>query len=115
MATCRRICPVGGSRVASGRRHVRRAVSRKTLDGRATQSMLDEVTLGGRSIPRGVRATARIPLAIALDGGELGVWVHIVRGAQPRPTLTIVSGLHGDEWFLVETLRRLVGSTQASR
>ena len=43
-----------------------------------------------------------------LDGSELRIPVHEVKGERDGPTLTLVSTQHGAEWFSVEIVRRVL-------
>lgn len=56
----------------------------------------------------GTKSCVRLPIATSLGGTEVSLWVHVVRGAQPGPTLALLSAQHGDEWFGSEFQRRLV-------
>lgn len=54
------------------------------------------------------RYRARLPVTIDTNGFEVCVWVNAFVGAQPGPTLTLLSGLHGNEWRHLEYFRRLI-------
>lgn len=56
----------------------------------------------------GERGFTNMPVTTRLDGSQLSVVAHVIRGLHDGPTLTVVSGLHGSEWFAVEMLRRFV-------
>lgn len=71
----------------------------------------DDPTIGGRAIARGERAAVRIPVTTGLNGAELALWVHVVRGAAPGPAIVILSTLHGGEWSSIPSLRQLVQAT----
>lgn len=43
-----------------------------------------------------------------LDGTMLRIPLHIITGAEPGPTLTLTSALHGGEWLSVEVFRRFI-------
>ena len=45
---------------------------------------------------------------VGLNGGDINVWVHAVHGTKPGPRLVILSGLHGDEWFSLESIKRII-------
>ena len=68
----------------------------------------DELSIGGRAIARGERAAVRIPVTTGLNGAELALWCHVVRGAAPGPAIVLLSTLHGGEWFSIPPLRQLV-------
>lgn len=70
-----------------------------------------QLTIGGRTVGPGEHAAIRIPVTVGLNGAELGLWVHVLRGREPGPVLTLLSTLHGGEWFSIEPLRRLVKGT----
>ncbi len=55
------------------------------------------------------RSVTFVPVTTRLDGSELRVPVHVVRGAGEGPTLTLVSTQHGAEWFSIEVIRRVIG------
>jgi uncharacterized protein len=77
----------------------------------ATESGAGGMVLGGESIAPGTRRIVRLPVTTSLNGGEVAVHVHVVRGARPGPTLTLLAGLHGDEWFAVESIGRVLAET----
>ena len=56
----------------------------------------------GKGTVRTVSVTTR------LDGSELRIPVHEVKGERDGPTLTLVSTQHGAEWFSVEIVRRVL-------
>lgn len=74
----------------------------------------DDLAIGGRAVARGERAAVRIPVTTGLNGAELALWVHVVRGAAPGPVIVLLSTLHGGEWFSIPPLRQLVKSTDPS-
>lgn len=49
----------------------------------------------------------RIPITTDLNGMEVSLVVHVLQGEEPGPTLTLLSGLHGNEWHHLETFREL--------
>ncbi len=69
------------------------------------------LTLGGQSVQPGTRQAIRLPVTVGLNGAELALWVHAVRGREDGPAVALLSGLHGGEWFCWEALRRLVAGT----
>lgn len=71
----------------------------------------EAIVIGGRTVPPGTRAAIRIPVTTGLNGAELALWVHVVRGAEAGPTLGLLSALHGSEWASVEPVRRVVLET----
>jgi uncharacterized protein len=70
-----------------------------------------DLVVGGQAVRPGTRQAIRLPVTVGLDGAELALWVHAVHGARPGPVVVLLSGLHGGEWFSVETIRRLVFGT----
>lgn len=50
----------------------------------------------------------RIPVTTDMNGMEVVVWTHALVGATPGPVLTLLSGLHGDEWGHLPFFHRLV-------
>jgi predicted deacylase len=53
---------------------------------------------------------ARIPITTDMNGMDIVVWIHVVAGANPGPRLTLLSGLHGNEWLTIDMFRRLLHS-----
>jgi predicted deacylase len=53
------------------------------------------------------RYLVRLPVTVDMHGMEIVVWTHVFVGARPGPTLTLLSGLHGNEWLSIEFFRRL--------
>jgi predicted deacylase len=58
------------------------------------------------------RGYVRVPVTIDLGGHEVYMPVHVVRGARPGPTVTLISCLHGNEWLSIEVLRRVLDRVQ---
>ncbi|MCG8376681.1 MAG: succinylglutamate desuccinylase/aspartoacylase family protein, partial [Chlorobiales bacterium] len=50
----------------------------------------------------------RVPVTMDMNGMEVAVWTHVLVGANPGPTLTLLSGLHGNEWLHLGFFRRFV-------
>lgn len=48
-----------------------------------------------------------VPVFRDLDGSAIEVHIHTIDGAAPGPTLSLISGTHGSEWFSHEILRRV--------
>src|SRR3972149_11098114 len=40
----------------------------------------------------------RLPVTTDLNDADISIWVHALVGAKPGPTLTLLSGTHGNEW-----------------
>ncbi|HNQ98786.1 MAG TPA: succinylglutamate desuccinylase/aspartoacylase family protein, partial [Trueperaceae bacterium] len=53
------------------------------------------------------RYHVHMPVARDLSGRNVGLDVIVHQGAEPGPTLTVLSGLHGDEWLHLEFFGRL--------
>jgi uncharacterized protein len=47
----------------------------------------------------------RSPVTTDLSGAEVTLWIHVFQGAEGGPTLTVMSGLHGNEWWHLEAFR----------
>ena len=56
----------------------------------------------------GKRHIVSIPITTTLAGSALCLPVHVVRGQHEGPILVLLSAIHGDEWFGIEFLRRIV-------
>ncbi|WP_406074657.1 succinylglutamate desuccinylase/aspartoacylase family protein [Micromonospora sp. NBC_01638] len=61
--------------------------------------------------PAGERRLFRFPVLTDLDGSELAIHAHAVTGAADGPTLTLLSGVHGNEWFSHAVLRAVLAGT----
>ncbi|HUG05705.1 MAG TPA: succinylglutamate desuccinylase/aspartoacylase family protein [Candidatus Limnocylindria bacterium] len=53
-------------------------------------------------------ARATVSVTTRLDGSELRIPVHVVKGERDGPTLTLVSTQHGGEWLSIEIVRRVI-------
>ena len=73
--------------------------------------MATDLIVGGRKIEPGQKVAVRIPVTTGLNGAELALWVHVVRGAKPGPHLGLLSALHGGEWASIPPLRQLIAET----
>src|SRR5687767_1512978 len=60
------------------------------------------------------RTRSMISVTTRLDGSELRIRVHIVKGERDGPTLTLVSTQHGAEWYSIEIVRRVISEIEAS-
>ena len=69
----------------------------------------------GRTVLAGARTVVRVPVTTRLDGSELAITVHAVRGRQDGPVVTLVSALHGSEWLSIEIVRRVVETLDPAR
>jgi predicted deacylase len=68
--------------------------------------MMEEIRL--EEIGAGEKKVLRCGIAHLLEGSDLSLALHVIRGAAPGPTLSIISLLHGDEWQTFEIVRRFV-------
>jgi predicted deacylase len=56
------------------------------------------------------RHEVRIPVTTDMNGTPVVIWGHVLNGAQPGPTLLLLSGLHGNEWLHLHFFRTIVDS-----
>lgn len=56
----------------------------------------------------GEYASYAIPIANDLNGGEIFFPIHVFLGTGDGPTLSLFSGVHGNDWGTVEIMRRLI-------
>ena len=76
--------------------------------------MSKDLRIGGVDIAAGTSARLSLPVFTDLDGSNVAVPVHVVRGSGPGPTLTLLSMLHGDEWSMLQTLAELTAGVDPS-
>lgn len=50
----------------------------------------------------------RLPVTTDLNDADITIWVHAIVGAKPGPTLTLLSGAHGNEWAHLAWFARFV-------
>ncbi|MBL7168918.1 succinylglutamate desuccinylase/aspartoacylase family protein [Candidatus Bathyarchaeota archaeon] len=62
----------------------------------------------GDELEPGSRGFYRLKVATMLDGSELTIPLHVVRGEGEGPTLGIMSGVHGTEYYQNRIIRRIV-------
>jgi predicted deacylase len=67
------------------------------------------VTVGGRQVHPGERATIDLPFADLYTHTEMLLPVHVVNGKRPGPTVFLTAAIHGDELNGVEILRQFLG------
>jgi uncharacterized protein len=77
--------------------------------------MTDKLVIGGIEIKPGTKQVVKLKVTQDLDGGDIAVWVHVVCGAKPGPTLGLTGLLHGDEWSVLDIMRRLVTECDPSQ
>ena len=80
----------------------------------ATARPGDPLRIGGAEIAAGTRRVVNLPVTRRLDGSELSVPLHVLRGRETGPSLALVSALHGSQWFPVEVVRRVVEGVDVS-
>ncbi len=66
------------------------------------------VTVGGRQVHPGERATVDLPFADLYTHTELLLPVHVVNGKRSGPTVFLTAALHGDELNGVEIIRQFL-------
>ena len=69
-----------------------------------------ELVVGGTRIEPGTKQVVRIRVTQDLDGGEVALYVHAIRGTRPGPTLALTTAQHGDEWFGPMMFRHLIAT-----
>ncbi|WP_420455355.1 succinylglutamate desuccinylase/aspartoacylase family protein [Rubrivirga sp.] len=74
-----------------------------------TPPLPEPLVVGGTEIPRGTRATVRLPIAPLYTLAAMSMPVHVVRGTRDGPRLFVSAAIHGDEILGVEIVRRLLG------
>ncbi|MEV0134088.1 succinylglutamate desuccinylase/aspartoacylase family protein [Dactylosporangium sp. NPDC050688] len=67
-----------------------------------------EALAADEATPPGRRSVRSVPVFTDLDGSDIALVIHAVVGARPGPVLALHTALHGSEWLVVDTLRRLV-------
>ena len=70
--------------------------------------MADKLVIGGREIAPETKQVVRLRVTQDLDGGEVAIWVHVIHGKQPGPTLGLFGLQHGDEWITIEMMRQTI-------
>ena len=50
----------------------------------------------------------RVPVTIDVNGSDVVIWTHALVGATEGPTLTLLAGLHGNEWLHLHFFLRLI-------
>jgi len=68
------------------------------------------VVVLGEVIEPGVRRDMWIPLGHRPDGSPLGIPLVVINGAKPGKQLSLIAGVHGDEFENCEGLRRFVNA-----
>ncbi|MBA7610980.1 N-alpha-acetyl-L-2,4-diaminobutyric acid deacetylase [subsurface metagenome] len=65
----------------------------------------------GEELEPGSRGYYRMKVATMLDGSDLTIPLHVVRGEGEGPTLGIMAGVHGTEYYQNRIIRRIVNET----
>lgn len=73
------------------------------------------LSIGGQSCQPGTRQVVALPVTTDLSGAQIKLYVYVVHGQEPGPTLALLSTLHGSEFWSIETVRRLVQGLELSR
>ncbi len=68
---------------------------------------MSDVVVAGHRVPAGSAQVVRVPVTRDLTG-PVEIVGHVVAGRGDGPTLTLLSMLHGNEWFSAVVLRDLV-------
>lgn len=74
---------------------------------------MSDLEIGGRRVAPGERAAVRVPVTTMLNGAQLGLWVHAIRGTRDGPVVALLSTLHGGEWWAVRPIRDLLAGLDA--
>jgi len=75
----------------------------------------EHLVLGEQHIAVGEKRVVRVPVTVDLDGGEVAVWIHAIRGAKSGPTLGLLGLQHGNEWFVIDLFRQLVAELEPDK
>jgi hypothetical protein len=62
----------------------------------------------GKDIEPGTRHFCRLRVAQLLDGNELSIPLHVIRGREDGPTLGLFASIHGSEYYSNRIIRRIV-------
>ena len=65
----------------------------------------------GREIEPGSRHFFRMRVASLLDGNDLTIPLHVIRGSVDGPVLGLLAGVHGEEYYQNRIIRRLITET----
>ena len=68
---------------------------------------MSDVVIAGRRVSAGARAVIHVPVTRDLTG-PVELVAHVLAGRGDGPTLTLLSMLHGNEWFSAVLLRDLL-------
>jgi hypothetical protein len=59
--------------------------------------------------------TIRFPVTTLASGHALAITAHLVRSPRPGPSVALVSGLHGDEFFAAAFFRDVLGRLETKQ
>jgi len=65
----------------------------------------------GKDMEPGTRHFFRLRVAQLLDGNELSIPLHVIRGKQNGPVLGLFAAIHGSEYYSNRIIRRIVVDT----
>ena len=68
----------------------------------------------GHSVGAGERAFIELDVAYLANGSKLALPVHVLNGSRAGPTMTLVSGLHGDENLFFEIFTHFLRALKPS-
>ena len=69
------------------------------------------MNLYGEGLEPGSKGFYRMRVATMLDGSELTIPLHVIKGEKEGPTLGIMAGVHGTEYYQNRIIRRIVSET----
>jgi predicted deacylase len=69
---------------------------------------MDELIIGGHSIPPGKTLQIEMPVVRLYTDTDISMPVHVIRSKKPGPTLFVSAAVHGDELNGIEIIRRLI-------
>lgn len=69
---------------------------------------MDELVIGGHSIPPGKTLQIEMPVVRLYTDTDISMPVHVIRSKKRGPTLFVSAAVHGDELNGIEIIRRLI-------
>lgn len=70
--------------------------------------MDSHLVIAGEKIQRGKRTLIRLPVTVDLDGSSIQLFVHVIAGDRPGPTLALLSAVHGEDWQGPDVVREVL-------
>ena len=64
--------------------------------------------------PSSTWRAVRLPVSTDMNGMEVVIWAHVL-GSEEGPTLTLLSGLHGNEWLHLDLFEELYRTLPGAR